>query len=1120
MNHNKILNWIALSLFFLELTCFSVILCQNSVSQISPKSIVNDDEQFEHNIQPSETIKNIISFDDETMKISPSMLILNEEESTIREINEIESNNIEVESSGRYHETIRPTLTFNKNENEKSTNHEITDEGNFLVKGGRRARSSSRPLIQEMDTVLPMKNVNSNELSVARQNNDIQGIISGIVKLLNGNVNVHTNNQGTRRPPSNRINNRGPPRIAEAQVPGNDIQESNNGKPQQSFPEPPLMRPFLTAVPIPEQIVPSMQQNYRPGFISQNRPPWKRTKPPISRRPPPQYTHHHIPTHFVSENQSNNSHLSPISNKEKPIVDENNYDDDDDDVGTAIEEDTLPPSTIVEDKEISSTISNENISSTVITIIESTSEVNTVDQSNDIFSTLGDNDMNKTSSSFELEPSTNEILPQIPVTFTPTLIETSTTTSLLSTKDNHESVIHSTPSNPPPNTYQTQYIPRPGVVLDDPEFNPAQKVNHHHHNQRPRIPVPAALPPGYGEIFDVTLSAVQFGESNMGSHQTINIKPYNVYEGTDIILSPSGDQGFVSIDGKRTYINLFGESTDQPTTIESTKVVKENQIRPTNVYQPPSGVTGSGYVAVAETETITRKPQQHSYQQKQNRLVLKPKVPPQLPPVRIDTCIVGDDSTCDKAQNEKCMNDNGVSSCSCKQGYARRKHRDICRKIVSVVVSMRVDRYHDRKIVWDSSLNDSASEPFRSLKYESLRAVDSAMSMTPFSDEFMEATVNNIFQGDASKGLAGVFVNLTLMIEENAETIRPAIKNDIQRHLLGVIHRRNNNIGNSALFVDSAPGSVSAVVDLNECEFDDLNDCHMEASCTNTWGSYTCQCNSGLKDPYIDNPQRMGRECMSCDSSYCNNRGTCSFDSHGAQACTCTGFYYGSACEIDGEILFVSIGASVAAIFIIILTLICLVMWSRKWQREHKNAMIGSPLFGLGGYMGNAQVKAPIMGTVPYQMTLEDRMRWAQIADVMAQSNHYGAEPSRTLPTIYSGYPNLSGMMGGMTLPHNNHHNGTLPPPPVPLPRLGINRPSGLRNFENSSSSEEEDRTDLLGRSFQVPRPKSRAASVTSAIYYDVDYSPEQVYGGQNSSSNQIPLSTYSARPPSTTYYK
>lgn len=112
------------------------------------------------------------------------------------------------------------------------------------------------------------------------------------------------------------------------------------------------------------------------------------------------------------------------------------------------------------------------------------------------------------------------------------------------------------------------------------------------------------------------------------------------------------------------------------------------------------------------------------------------------------------------------------------------------------------------------------------------------MSMTPYSDEFLDAVVSNIYQGDASKGLAGVFVNLTLMIEENAETLRSSIKNDIQRHLMGVLHRRNNNIGNSGLFVESVAGSVSAVIDLNECESQELNDCHPEASCTNIWGSY------------------------------------------------------------------------------------------------------------------------------------------------------------------------------------------------------------------------------------------------------------------------------------------
>lgn len=83
------------------------------------------------------------------------------------------------------------------------------------------------------------------------------------------------------------------------------------------------------------------------------------------------------------------------------------------------------------------------------------------------------------------------------------------------------------------------------------------------------------------------------------------------------------------------------------------------------------------------------------------------------------------------------------------------------------------------------------------------------MSMTPFSDEFMTAKVNSVYKGERSAGQAGVFVNLTLQLEENADTSRPAVRNDIQKHLLGVIQRRSNNVGNSALWVDSPPGSVS-----------------------------------------------------------------------------------------------------------------------------------------------------------------------------------------------------------------------------------------------------------------------------------------------------------------------
>lgn len=38
-------------------------------------------------------------------------------------------------------------------------------------------------------------------------------------------------------------------------------------------------------------------------------------------------------------------------------------------------------------------------------------------------------------------------------------------------------------------------------------------------------------------------------------------------------------------------------------------------------------------------------------------------------------------------------------------------------------------------------------------------------------------------------------------------------------------------------------------------------------------------------------------------------------------------------------------------------------------------------------------IKTPAVGPPPYQLTLEDRLRWAQIADAMAQANHYAVSP-------------------------------------------------------------------------------------------------------------------------------
>ncbi|XP_058461129.1 uncharacterized protein LOC131436427 isoform X2 [Malaya genurostris] len=1060
-----------------------------------------------------------------------------------------------------------------------------------------------------------------------RQNSnpDIQDIITGIVKLLNGNVNVHANTQPTRRHSATRINNRGPPRISEAQPVPNEFEMDMNVPPTSSRPpynferpEAPI-RPFLTGVPIPEQIVPSMQQSYRPGFVSQNRPPWQRPKPrpPISpnRRPMPPYKP--FPTQVdygrpeidhssvtVAPSESNSisettEKLTPTGEDSeqifKPPVTTTTENDlhetttdfivemEDKKPAKKIDRHSTKPSiteiqyTFETPPGTDTTIDPTSTSSIIFqTEVPSVYEINSIEYLATATESGGNNLLQPSTTDSSYTQSKESIIPTQTITSatisTNSYTRTSTVHSSTTTYTTEYTLDHSTTSSTVPTptlpstptittttptavhstTTDYRFHPRPGLVLDDPDFKPGGSHPMRTQNlyvSKPEIHSSTGVQlPNYGEIFDVTLSAIQ-GPAGSGSKQTVKLNPYyhrppsspGDQQEASIILTANGSDGFVSIDGKRSYIDLFGDS--KTATPSSTS----DQIQPTKTLTP--GITGTGY-AVAETESPPERPAVSqpptgtiphppaTQQTPPHRPILhRPKYP--LPPVRIDTCIVGDDSTCDQTQNERCKTENGVSSCHCRPGYARRKHREPCRRIVSLMLSMRVDKIYERRIQWDNLLASRDSERFQQLSYEAVRAMDSAMSMTPFSDEFMEARVNGIYTTNpASQGLKGVFVNYTISLDENAETLRPQLKSDIQRHLLGVIHRRNNNIGNSALYVDSPTGAVSSVQDVDECTSDDLNDCDEDANCTNMFGTFRCECEYGYRDPWADQPQRAGRECLSCPDSYCNNRGTCMYDSsNNKQVCKCLGSYYGTQCEIDGEVLGVAVGASVAAVVIIVLTLICLIMWSRKWQREHKNAM-GSPVFG---YMGGGQVKTPVMGQAPYQVTLEDRMRWAQIADVMAQANHYAAEPvapPRPGSAMF-GYPTLQtiGNMNTLSM------HGTLPPmhaatlPPVPLPRgLGLNR-NGMRTLENSSSSEEEDRADLLGRNFNVPRPKSRSnASVTSGIYYDVDYAPagtEQLYGMSSTlggstpvptskAQSSIPMSTYTSnsRPMQSSYYK
>lgn len=221
---------------------------------------------------------------------------INIDEIPLSNNNEID-NELELHNKRKYYEIV-PTKTFDYLSNDEAMlmstgfgdklDFKFPGEGKRAPKG--RALAPAGPKIRPT-AVHPPTFATTTLRDHGRQNTEIQNIITGIVKLLNGNVNVQANTQllnGRPRPMASRINNRGPPRITE--VPSLSDYEKPITPPPLAFhptkipPPYPFDRPH--GVNLPEQIVPTM--NNRPGF-HRPIPPWQRPRPRPNpnRRPNP-----------------------------------------------------------------------------------------------------------------------------------------------------------------------------------------------------------------------------------------------------------------------------------------------------------------------------------------------------------------------------------------------------------------------------------------------------------------------------------------------------------------------------------------------------------------------------------------------------------------------------------------------------------------------------------------------------------------------------------------------------------------------------------------------------------------------------------------------------------------
>lgn len=389
--------------------------------------------------------------------------------------------------------------------------------------------------------------------------------------------------------------------------------------------------------------------------------------------------------------------------------------------------------------------------------------------------------------------------------------------------------------------------------------------------------------------------------------------------------------------------------------------------------RPETQQNGDGLKPIKPPERPSRKP---SYS------------PTQIPIVRIDTCIVGDDTTCNVEKNERCVTEYGVSSCYCRPGYGRTLQRGPCLPVLELLFSFNVDRLGDRKLHFTPTYLKTETEEYKIMEYEANQAVSTLFAYTTFAGVFVGATVKNLYNSDGKIG-----VNATVQLDDLSLThSRVSLAVQLQRELGNAIINRRNRVGDSKLYAERplTAASLLSIQDINECIKPELNDCSPHGTCYNSFGSFGCICLSGYTDKHPDDDRMSGRVCTACSPDYCNKHGECVI-SDGKRECRCHGNYIGSKCETDGEVLGVALGVSLAAVIVIILTVICLCLWSRRWKREQKKCKSESDQ-ELCSYMTNSRNG--------YRLTnMVDHVRWAHTGETAANTYMSTANANTSSPT-------------------------------------------------------------------------------------------------------------------------
>ncbi|OTF78555.1 EGF and SEA domain containing protein [Euroglyphus maynei] len=254
----------------------------------------------------------------------------------------------------------------------------------------------------------------------------------------------------------------------------------------------------------------------------------------------------------------------------------------------------------------------------------------------------------------------------------------------------------------------------------------------------------------------------------------------------------------------------------------------------------------------------------------------------------LDQCKPG----CNAANKEICKEFDGKFKCDCRP------------ELQNFILLVRVTRLGDQELEWNSILSNHTSDLYQNLARAARNQIDSAYIMiNSMKENYVGAEVLDINKAQDGHG---VLVNMTIHLTESNNIDEDLIREELSRTLMMKPHSSPISDLSSSSSSEQLPSpqqiyaDLEDVIDFDECNSEEYNDCASSARCINEPGSYRCECLNGYPDLDLSLPGRMcASEIKACE--FCYGRGDCYRDETGQiSSCKCHRMYLGRRCEING----------------------------------------------------------------------------------------------------------------------------------------------------------------------------------------------------------------------------